>query len=141
MHLTSLPLSLKSFILNPIFSIKKQKPRVIFCFIILLLLSWLLRELSTLVSVQAWQTILSAFSAYSDTKWFVSVHFFKRAAVTISILQSRSFVGSSVYITWRVMHAFLATYDLKFSVYFTTFFMHSLGRKLPSVIDKSSLWN
>lgn len=39
------------------------------------------------------------------------------------------------------MHAFLATYDLRFSVYLTTFLMHSFGKKLPSVIDKSSLWN
>ena len=98
------------------------------------------RQLNTLLSVQAWHTIVSAFSACSETKWFVSVDFFSRAVITNSTFGSKSLVGSSENIVWIVMHAFLATCDLKLSVCFTTLLMHSLAAVPPEAASKC-LWN
>lgn len=52
-------------------------------------------QLSTLDSLQAWHTIIRAFSAYSETKWFVSVDFFINTGITRSMFESRSFWFSS----------------------------------------------
>ena len=115
----------------------------VLCLRILLLAFYYCRQLNTLVSVQAWQTIDSAFSACSDTKWLVSVAFFKRAVITISTHWSRSLVGSSEKTTCSVMHAFLATWDLKLSVCLTTDLMYSLDCKpwLDDDMGSRFLWN
>ena len=98
------------------------------------------RQLNTLVSVQAWHTIVRAFSACSETKWFVSVAFFSSAASTRSMFGSRSLVVSSENTVCKVIHAFLATCDLKLSVYFTTLLMHSLPA-VPLEAASRCLWN
>lgn len=115
----------------------------IFCLSVCPLAFYYWRQLNTFVSVQAWQTIDRAFSACSETKWLVSVAFFKRAAITMSTHWSRSLVGSSEKTTWSVMHAFLATWDLKLSVCLTTDLMHSLDYRpwLDDDMGSRFLWN
>ena len=109
----------------------------VFCFMLFALMFWLCKALKTLDSLQAWQTMIRAFSAYSETNWFVSVAFFIRAPSTRSMLGSKSLVGNSWNRTCRAMQAFLETWDLKLSVCFTI----SLIASFYPGLAKISLWN
>lgn len=112
----------------------------IFCLMLLLRPGTCKSWLNSLDSLQAWQTIVRALSAYSETKWLVSVAFLSREAKTRSRCGSRSLEGNSLNITWRVMHEFFATWDRRLSFCFTTSLIHSLVI-IPFELASSSLWN
>lgn len=109
----------------------------VFCFILFDLTFWLCKLLKTFDSLHAWHTMIRAFSACSETNWFVSVAFLIKAPSTRSMLGSRSFVGNSWKITWRVIQAFLETWDLKLSVCFTISLIASFYPGFAMI----SLWN
>ena len=140
MVLINRSLSLKFFILVPSLSIRHPYAKHTFCLMALLRPLMFCMQLNTLVSVHAWQTITKAFSACSDTKWLVSVAFFSNGCITVSIFGSKSRVGSSENTTCTVIQAFLATWDLKLSVCFTTFLIVSFW-EVPVCTERRFLWN